>query len=221
MNFDARLLAIKFHGYELAKRLSDQLPPATLGETVVGLKSKISTQADIESRWFSHWMAELKLPVVYFRKLWEFAYVLQAMHEAHLLKPGVRALGFGCGQEPIASYLASRGVEVVITDFAADDSRAQGWMHSSEHAGSLERAFKPELVDRITFDRLVTHRSVDMTSIPDDLRGFDVCWSICAMEHLGSIEAGKTFVLSSMDTGRTRRTFRAHDGVQLSSRRHN
>jgi len=193
-------LALKFFGYRLAKSLSDALPPAKQGECIVGLKSKLATQADIESRWFSHWMAELRLPILYNRKLWEFAYILQALHEADLLRSGVRALGFGCGQEPIASYLASRGVEVTVTDLDADDQRAVGWRSTTEHAGGLEAAYKPDLISRETFDRLVSHRFVDMTNIPQDLRNFDVCWSACALEHLGSIEAGLDFVQQAMGT---------------------
>jgi hypothetical protein len=38
-----------------------------------------------------------------------------------------------------------------------------------------------------------------MNDIPDDLQGFDIVWSACAFEHLGSIEHGKRFVLRAMD----------------------
>jgi len=191
-------LSIKFFGYRLAKELADALPPAARGECIVGLPSKLATQADIESRWFSHWMAELGLPIHYNRKLWEFAYILQSMLEADLLRPGTRALGFGCGQEPIASYLASRGVEVVVSDLDSNDERAISWKGTTEHTSSLELAYKPDLVERTVFDRLVTHRSVDMTNIPQDLREFDVCWSACALEHLGTIRAGLDFVEHAM-----------------------
>ena len=195
---DPTLLSIKFFGYRLAQELAKNLPVAISGDVIVGLNSKLATQADVESQWFSHWMAELKLPVVYNRKLWEFAYVLQAIHEAGLLGPGCRAVGFGCGQEPIASYLASRGVEVVVTDLNDDDSRAKGWVLSTEHAGSLHAAFKPDLVSEEDFNRLESHRFVDMTDIPSDLRDFDFCWSVCALEHLGTIKAGLDFAQAAM-----------------------
>jgi hypothetical protein len=39
-----------------------------------------------------------------------------------------------------------------------------------------------------------------MKAIPDDLRGFDFCWSACALEHLGSLEEGLEFVERSLDT---------------------
>jgi hypothetical protein len=38
------------------------------------------------------------------------------------------------------------------------------------------------------------------TSIPDDLAGHGFCWSICALEHLGSIALGLRFVEEAMKT---------------------
>lgn len=37
-----------------------------------------------------------------------------------------------------------------------------------------------------------------MNAIPADLSGYDFCWSVCAMEHLGSIEQGLAFVENSL-----------------------
>lgn len=39
-----------------------------------------------------------------------------------------------------------------------------------------------------------------MNAIPADLRGFDLCWSACALEHLGSIAAGLAFIEASVAT---------------------
>lgn len=36
---------------------------------------------------------------------------------------------------------------------------------------------------------------IDMTEIPDDLGEFDFSWSSCAFEHLGSLDAGCSFVM--------------------------
>jgi hypothetical protein len=55
------------------------------------------------------------------------------------------------------------------------------------------------LVDRATFERNVTLRHLDMNHIPADLAGFDFCWSICALEHLGSIANGLAFVEKALD----------------------
>ena len=49
------------------------------------------------------------------------------------------------------------------------------------------------------FEANVEFRVCDMTAIPGTLTGFDFCWSACALEHLGSLDAGLTFVERSLD----------------------
>jgi hypothetical protein len=62
-----------------------------------------------------------------------------------------------------------------------------------------DNVFHPHLVAREDFDARVSLRHVDMNAIPADLAGYDFCWSICAMEHLGSIAKGLAFVRNSLD----------------------
>lgn len=200
-NIDLISLNIKALGYKLARDLGESLPKNSV--TVVrnvGLGWKPSVQEDMESGWVAHWCNELCTPLIYHRKLWELAYVLQALHDANLLRFGTRGVGFGCGSEPLASYFASKGMEVLVTDLHPDHSFALGWQATQQHASSLNEAFHSHLVEREQFDLLVKHRAVDMNDIPSDLRGFDFCWSVCAMEHLGSIEKGLGFVESALAT---------------------
>lgn len=96
--------------------------------------------------------------------------------------------------------MASYGAEVVVTDLHPDAQETSGWANTNQHTKALDVAFKSELVDRATFDRNVSLRYVDMNDIPSDLRGFDFCWSICALEHLGSIKKGLDFIEASIDT---------------------
>jgi hypothetical protein len=193
---------IKNFGYELARSLAERLPQRVAAPEMVGLGSKPSTQGDMESDWVAHWCAELKIPVVFHRKLWEFAFVLQALHEHGMLAPGRRGLGFGCGLEPLPSYLASRGVAATVTDLPLDQAKRAGWADSHQHAAELERCFQPHLVDEAAFRANVSHRHVDMNAIPPALRDYDFCWSICAFEHLGSIARGLAFLESAMATVR-------------------
>jgi len=194
-------LTVKFFGYELARKLASELPRLEAGEPVrVGLQSKPSTQADLESDWAAYWLAQLKTPRIFHRKLWEFAFLLQGLWENGVLAPGKRGLGFGCGQEPIPSYLAARGLALTVTDIAPESAQSSGWLDSGQHSTTVEQLFMAHLVDRETFDRNVRLRYVDMNAIPNDLQGFDFCWSICALEHLGSIEKGLAFIRASLDT---------------------
>ncbi len=194
-------LNVKFFGYDLARRCAAALPIREgLSYNPVGLCCKPSTQADMESDWVAYWCAQLKTPVVFHRKLWECAYFLQALEEASMLRPGVKGLGFGCGKEPFASYLASRGVDVLATDLAPESEGAKAWIDTNQHTGVLDGSFMPHLVDRESFDKHVRHRFVDMNAIPHDLQNFDFCWSICALEHLGTLERGMQFVINSLKT---------------------
>lgn len=196
--------SVKALGYQLARELArTKLAGRDLGGEPRdhGLRSKATTQADVESAWFAWWCRELRIAPIYHRKLWEYAFLLQALFEEGMLREGAAGLGFGCGEEPIPSYLASRGVRVTVTDLDPEQSRGKGWIGTGQHTSAIDLAFKPELVGREEFDRLVSLRFVDMRDIPRDLDGrFDFCWSLCALEHLGSLEAGLAHVEASMAT---------------------
>ncbi|WP_353228018.1 hypothetical protein [Novosphingobium sp.] len=198
---DALSLSVKFFGYELARTLAEALPGcADVPEQAVVLACKPSTQADIAADWVAHWCGQLQIPRIYHRKLWELAYVLQAIRTHGSMRPGARGLGFGCGREPLPSYLAARGVTVTVTDQPPEEIVNQGWAQTGQHTTSADASFHPHLVDRARFDELVSLRHVDMNAIPTDLTGYDFCWSVCALEHLGSIEQGLAFVENSLNT---------------------
>jgi hypothetical protein len=200
-DIEAIKLNIKFFGYELARTLKDALPvtkpPARPG--IVGLKSKPSTQADMESTWVAYWLAKLGLGLVYHRKLWECCYVLQALFENGALFPGKRGLGFGCGQEPVPSLMAALGVYVTITDLEPEAASNQGWLATSQHTTSAAMCFRPNLIDEATFNKMVRLEYADMNAIPAHFNDYDFCWSICALEHLGSIAQGLSFVENSLN----------------------
>lgn len=190
---------IKFFGYEMARQLAEQLPPApTDGPYPIDLLSKPSTQADLEADWTRYWTAQLGAAHVFHRKLWELAYVLQAIWQTGNMAPGKRGLGFGCGEEPLPSYLAAKGCQITVTDLPPDDQRAAGWATTAQLA-SLDKAYKEQFIDRSSYDERVNFQYVDMTKIPRELSGYDFCWSICAFEHLGSIEKGIEFIENSMN----------------------
>ncbi|HLI75644.1 MAG TPA: class I SAM-dependent methyltransferase, partial [Acidobacteriaceae bacterium] len=87
--------------------------------------------------------------------------------------------------------------DVLATDLPAGDPRAKGWSRTAQHASRAEQLYRPSCPRRL-FDRHVQVRPVDMKALPDDLTGFDFVWSSCALEHLGSLEAGTAFVKRSL-----------------------
>ena len=132
----------------------------------------------------------------YNRKLWEWAFILEAAQGAGLLEAGKRALGFGVGSEPMPAVLAAHGVEVLATD--------QGWEAGADWATfnelmgpDLTGLSRPHIVDNLELARLVHQREVDMNAVPADLGEFDLVWSSCVIEHLGSPERGLDFVVES------------------------
>ncbi|WP_396595217.1 SAM-dependent methyltransferase [Brevundimonas sp. R86498] len=150
--------------------------------------------------YFSYWTRELGEALRYHRKLWEFVFICQALYERGMIVPGSRALGFGVGEEPLSAYFAGRGVEVMATDMSADQAVAAGWTQTAEHAAGKESLRRPALCDDAAFEENVSFQTVDMNHVPDDLTGFDFCWSACALEHLGSIGHGLDFIERSLET---------------------
>lgn len=196
---------MKALGADMVLRYYDQGlagPQAPLPEAPVpaGLGSRSCRQEDIEAPWLRHWCRVLGHPPFYHRKLWEDCFILQVLWEAGMLRPGRRALCFAVGEEPLPATLAAFGVAVLATDIGSADTRARGWIATGQHGTGTEALYRPHLLAREAFDQRVSFRSVDMAAIPGDLRqgGFDMVWSACAMEHLGTIAAGGRFVAQAM-----------------------
>lgn len=194
----------------LAKRLAD-LETARFGAPVpsdavsdprfpAGVTSRLCTQAEWSQPWFGQWCAAMDEPPVAHRKVWEFAYIAQMLAATGMLEEGRRGLGFGVGREPLVSLFAARGVEVLATDLGGEDRESIGWARSNQHASAVEDMLRPQVCDPEDFRKRVSWRAVDMRAIPDDLRGFDFCWSACSLEHLGTLDEGWRFVEQSLRT---------------------
>ena len=197
---DVLRLNVKNFGYHIAREMQPLLASIDYSSEprIHGLVSKPTTQIDVESTWFRYWCNEIKAAPIYHRKLWEFAFLLQGLHENGVLHEGKEGIGFGCGQEPLASYFASRKMKVVVTDLAPEKVAGLGWAETGQHASALEQAYYPDIVSREVFDQHVQHRYVDMNDVPNFGREFDFCWSVCALEHLGSIKNGLDFIRNSL-----------------------
>lgn len=163
------------------------------------LTSKLSTQNDIESEWCRYWMQVLKIPFRYHRKLWEYGFVLQTLFEHDMF--GKQGLGLACGTEVVPSYLIAQGCTITAGDkpFTQDDHAQEGWASSQQYTQSKESLYHEKLVGRSIFNDNFTLAYVDMNHLPHDLyEDFDFCWSICAIEHLGSIRHGLEFLKNSL-----------------------
>jgi hypothetical protein len=158
----------------------------------------VASGAHVADPAYDRWLAAVGQTHGRHRKVWEWCFMLQALEERDLLRDGVRALGFGVGTEPLVAALATRGVRVVATDQPAEQAGA--WGASNQHAAALDAVRRPDLCSNERFDELVTFSPLDMRAIPDDLSGFDITWSSCCFEHLGTPDAGFDFVIDAMNT---------------------
>ena len=201
-DYEWAILSVKTLGHHFAMALADKLPaPPQSAPFAVGLTSRLCLQSDIESDWIGFWCREIGSPRVYHRKVWELCYVPQALHEGGVLRPGAAGLGFGCGEEPLPSLFAKYGASVLATDQEPVQAARAGWVQSQEHASSVEKLRIPGICPDPDKLAKITLRYLDMNAIPADLHGkFDFCWSVCALEHLGTIENGLRFIQESMKT---------------------
>ena len=182
-----------------AAGLAGPAAPAAPAPLHVGLGGRLCRQEDIEAAWLRHWCGGLGMAPLYHRKVWEECFIPQALWEQGMLAPGMRGLGFAVGREPLPSLFAALGTQVLATDLPARDPRAREWRDTAQHADAAEGLFFPSILKRDAFDARVAFRPADMVAIPQDLRGFDFLWSGCALEHLGTLEAGLDFILRAMD----------------------
>lgn len=159
------------------------------------LASGLCRQEQLTSPAFRHWLDNYDLSTTRMhRKLWELAYVTQALHERGCLEPGKRGLGFAVGEEPLPAYFAERGVELLATDLDASDERAQDWRKTGQHLSNLADGG----VETTGAGGRLERRSVDMNKIPDDLSDYDFTWSTCSFEHCGTIDLGLAFLRNQM-----------------------
>ena len=133
------------------------------------------------------------------RKVWEFVYVLRAAEQHGLLEDGRRALGFGVGEEPLPATFARFGMTVLATDLDTAHKESAAWSSTGQHMSGLGALSRPEVVPDDLLARRVTTRYIDMNELPDDLGRFGLIWSCCALEHLGSPEAGLEFVRHTLE----------------------
>jgi 2-polyprenyl-3-methyl-5-hydroxy-6-metoxy-1,4-benzoquinol methylase len=162
------------------------------------LTTTVCRHEHFRTHWLSRWSRVFGHYGFKHRKVWEWAAIAQALLERDKLCEGQRGLGFAVGQEPLSSVFASYGCEIVATDYTTGDV-AQAWDVSGQNARSLDAVFKPTILSRERFDGLVRFQHADMNDLSTLERGhYDFIWSSCALEHLGSLERGMTFVRDAM-----------------------
>jgi 2-polyprenyl-3-methyl-5-hydroxy-6-metoxy-1,4-benzoquinol methylase len=136
------------------------------------------------------------------RKQWEHVWILRALEQTQTLRAGARGLGFGVGREPLVAVLARAGCRVLATDLPAEHSGAGAWRATGQYGGAKSALNEAGLCEARVFAERVEWQAIDMRDL-SRLRSrsdrFDFLWSSCALEHLGSLEAGLDFIRASLD----------------------
>jgi hypothetical protein len=175
--------------------------PARRAFAPLGATSALCRMTDFESPVFTQWCTDLAESIGPRRKLWEYVAIAAALEQRGCLTGASHGLGFGVGTEPLTAAFAARGCRVTATDLDADRPEASDWAPSGQLAARAADLNLRGLCEPSAFAERVEFRPVDMTAIPSSFDGqFDFCWSSCAFEHLGSIEAGLQFVVDSVRT---------------------
>jgi len=163
------------------------------------LISQLCRYSTLDSSCFRDWAKQLKEPWRAHRKLWELAFICQALDERGMLASGCKGLGFAVGQEKLPAFFAARGCSITATDLDKSDKRIKPWAETNQWSDSLETLNQYGLCDPKLFQERVVFRAVDMNMIPSDLRDFDFTWSTCSFEHCGSLDLGLQFLQRQMD----------------------
>lgn len=164
------------------------------------LTSMVCRYEHFRTPWFKEWSGRMALGGHIHRKAWEWCAIAQALDERDMLRRGRLGCGFAVGREPLPSLFASMGAKITATDAFPSEEADAGWAASGQYAGALGEIHNPHIIAKDLFFQNVEFRYADMrapATFPD--QKYDFLWSSCAFEHLGTLEAGNHFVLSTAD----------------------
>ncbi len=154
-------------------------------------------ESDFNTRWYQKWAQQIGLPVAKHPKFWEMAVIAELLDSYKCLKPGVKGLGMGVGNEQLVSIFASRGAEILATDQDPEDVDAQKW-NNGQLAHGKSTLFYPHIVNKTSFDKLVRYEPYDMNTLNKRyLNKFDFVWHNCVIGHLGSLDNAITQLIRS------------------------
>jgi len=171
------------------------------------LTSRVCKFLDFQEAWYSDQEAKIQIRNIYAahsaaacnfvnRKFWEWCAISQTLEERAKLQSGMSGMGFAVGTEPLSSYFASNGCKIIATDLEVSASE-QGWITTNQHAASRDALYQPSILPRSMFEELVSFQSADMRRLGGIPGEKDFLWSSCALEHLGSLDAGIEFIRNS------------------------
>lgn len=162
--------------------------------------SQLCTYEQMNSRYYSKLCAQLGLPADIHRKNWDCVFIYSAMVNYGILNQGARLLGFGVGGGPLPSAFARCGATILATGEPEEIIIGDAWRSIKPPAENPDPFYREDVMVSDLSETRVSFIPVDMRAIPRTLTGFDACWSSGALERLGGVRQGLSFIENSLDT---------------------
>lgn len=196
---------ISFHSYY---RTDGGILPIFIGDPGDKVTSRLANRAEGKSKWCQELLDEMKDGIYReHRKQWEFCFMANTLDHFGKLKDGKKGIGFAVGQEPLAGYFVKKGAELIVSDLPIDGNEylAKGWAKTGQHSAQLEATFREGIVDYETYKKKAKFIPIDMNNIPEELmkEQYDFVYSSSSLEHVGSVELGRKFIVNAMKTLKT------------------
>ncbi len=174
------------------------------GTPSLKVTSKLANRMEGATEWCTELLHEMEKGVYReHRKQWEFCFMAHALDHYGKLKEGSKGIGFAVGTEPLAPFFVKRGAELVVSDLPISNSTkglVQGWANTGQHAAALNATFTEGVVDYELYAKKAKFIPINMNEIPGDLLHgeYDFVYSSSSLEHVGSVELGRKFILNAM-----------------------
>jgi hypothetical protein len=128
---------------------------------------------------------------IFYRKNWEYLFILKQFDFWAKGKNNISAYGFGCGLERLPLFFCDRS-KVIVTD-APPDVAKDCWKDTKQY---LDQSFYQRFGDKFNLEN-ISFDWHDMKNIDLTTPKQDFIWSASSLEHLGSIEESIKFVVES------------------------
>lgn len=165
------------------------------------LTSRLCSAVEFNEEWFVNYVEKFHCNLGYHRKLWEICAIAKAVDD-YIIGERVRAIGFGVGVEYLPSYFANTFKQIIATDLPMESEKAKLWKDGLQHSNKLQEIFYEKVFkgDYNKFSDKVVFDGLDMNNIPEKYldESFDLSWSSCTFEHLGSVKLGTDFIKNQM-----------------------
>ncbi len=193
---------LSFHS---RNRTNREILPVFIGNPGEKVTSRLANRAESKSKWCQELLKAMNDGTYReHRKQWEFCFMAHTLDHFGKLEDGKKGIGFAVGQEPLAGYFVKKGADLVVSDLPIDgnENLANGWAETGQHSAELEATFRKGIVEYETYKKKAKFIPIDMNNIPEELmkQQYDFVYSSSSLEHVGSVELGRKFIVNAMKT---------------------